>query len=312
MRSLRPLLAAGLALAWTAAAAAAPRLEAVWSTDSLTLGDPVRLTLAVEVPEEAVVSWPDPDPARLRPFDLLGADAAVSAPAGDGRRRWSRSFVLAPFAVGELAAPAPAPLVDGAPLAADSLRRRVLSLLPAGEEAQPAPLIGPRAWPVDWRPWALGGLLLALLAALAWRLWTRRPRREAAGTLASAPPPDPWTRFERALAAAETDAAWRRGDADGHWAALSLALRGWLEDESGLPCREWTTDELRAGLPAALCAGDERRRLLAWLEEGDRVKYARHRPDAAELSGAGARARAWAQGRRERLRAEAAAGEEPR
>lgn len=300
-----PLLALGLA----AAAGAAPRLAADWSADSLTLGDPVRLTLSVELPAAAAVVWPDPDPAGLAPFGLLGLEAPRQEPAGEGRLRWSRVFELAPYDLGEIAAAAPVPLVDGAPLAADSLRRRVTALLPAGEEAELAPLIGPRDWPVDWRSWLLGALLLGLLAVLGTWLWRRRPRKALSGDAAVAAPVDPWTRFERDLAAAEQAAVWKRGDADGHWAALSLALRGWLEDESGLPCREWTTDELRAALPGSVSGGEERRRLLEWLEEGDRVKYARHRPVESELASAGPRARAWAEERRRRLLAAASAEE---
>jgi hypothetical protein len=296
MRVLLPGIAIGLLLVLRAGCEA-PGLEARWSDPQPLIGKPLVLDLSVVLAPGDSLVWPEPDPRQLRPLELLQVEEPQREALPDGSWRWSRRLHLVAFALGEVVVPAPRPLLAGRPLAADSLRLQVRGRLTEGE-TEARPLVGPKPWPLDWRLPALALLLLALLAALVWRF---RPRRPARPDHAPAPAaPDPWARFRTALAEAEDRAIWRHGDVDGHYAALSLALRGWLEDTLGQPCREWTTAELREGLPGERLTAEERRLLFELLEENDRVKYARLRPTEAEILAASIRVRTWAEAHRAR------------
>jgi hypothetical protein len=267
--------------------------------DSLLLGQPLTLTLEIEVEEGEAPLWPLPAPEQLAGWRLLEADSLAER-REDGVRVLARRLVLARFRLGEAPLPVPGPLVDGAPETRDSLRLVVLASL-ADSVTQKADILAPQALARGWRWWALwlGTLaLLAALAAYAWRRWRRRRRPEA---LAAVVPPDPWSDFLREQARTDELGLWHAGRTEEHFARHSLALRGLLEDCLGLPCRERSTDELRLLLRDSPFSDGDLHELWRLLEENDRVKYARRWPDGAACAALSGRYRAWAERQRDTL-----------
>ncbi len=81
-----------------------------------------------------------------------------------------------------------------------------------------------------WVKRVLGLLLLVLLLLALWKLWKRPARKHEA----LAPPPlPPWDRFLKALVRLGSARYLEMGLQDEYYSGLSLALRGYLEDETG-------------------------------------------------------------------------------
>lgn len=157
--------------------------------------------------------------------------------------------------------------------------------MPAGGTGtvQRIPLAGERQRPVDipdpWRPVWIGGLVavVAGLAAWAWWRWQRRPV-----TVPVVEPPDPV-----AVARARIDAARSHlEDPRMYVAAVSDAVRRYLEDRFGLRAPEQTTEEFLEGLNRRPLLDVRHQGLLSgFLEQCDLVKFAGWRPGSAELGG---------------------------
>jgi hypothetical protein len=292
------LLLAVLALLATRAQAWQWKSAAV-DRDSLTLGDPLTLTLCVTAEAGEQVVWPLPGAAQLGGWRLLGADSLLDEP-GEGGRLITRRLRLARFKLGDAPLPTPGPLRGGLPAAGDTLRLAIRPALPDSASAL-AEILAPARIAHGWAWWLLrlGGA--ALLLAAVWlgvRAWLRK-----AGAV---PPPrvhalDPWQAFLEEMGRVEALGLWRAGQVESHYAALSLALRGLLEDSLGLPCRELTTEELRGALRDTPLSDGDLAELFRLLEENDWVKYARRWPDAETCARQIERYQKWALLRKEAL-----------
>jgi len=288
-----------LALLWQLPAARAWQWEDRHTeSDSLRLGDPVRLSLTVSAAAGETVSWPLPGREVLGGWRLLGADSLKEENTIQGRRI-TRVLSLARYTLGEALLPTPGPLNADSTAQVDSLRVTVIATLP--DSAQAADILEPArlAHSLGW--WVIRialGLAAALLLCWAWRRWRSRVARPKDQPPV---PPDPWRDFEAALARIEVAALWRVQRTEEHYAELSLALRGLLEDCLGLPCRERSTEELRDLLRDTPLNEGDLAELLRLLEENDWVKYARRWPDGETSARQVERYRAWALLRREVL-----------
>lgn len=269
--------------------------------DSLTLGDPVTLTLSVRAGTDEQVSWPLPAAPQWGGWRLLGADSLADSLAGSkpGERLVSRRLRLASFKLGAAPLPVWGPLRDGASVAGDTIRLEIRALLP--DSAAAADILEPARLAHGWAWWLLrlGGL--AALAAAAWlgvRGWLRRAGRLPEPLRL---PPDPWQDFLDRMGRVEALGLWRSGQVEGHYTELSLALRGLLEDCLELPCRERSTGELRELLQDSPLGADDLEELFRLLEENDWVKYARRWPDAETCARQVAHYQKWALLRKEAL-----------
>lgn len=286
------------------AALLAPRLAAwEWAgvtvdRDSLRLGDPLVLTLKVRAAAGERVDWPLPARAELGGWRLLGADSLEEAEGGE--RLLARRLQVARYTLGPAPLPVPGPLRGRERAFGDTLRLEILASLPDTTRT-PADILAPGRMPYGWRWWAAWAALAAALAAAAWlglRWWRRR-------VLAPPPelvlPPDPWHDFLARMGQIEARGLWRSGQVESHYAGLSLALRGLLEDCLGLPCRERSTEELRGLLVDTPLDDADLAELFRLLEENDWVKYARRWPDAETCARQVERYQKWALLRRDRL-----------
>lgn len=273
-----------------------------------TVGDRVEVGLTLRLP----AADPEPAPAagaadlpRFPDWGPTWGEAEVMAvgeverlAAGDegadpglepGLALFRQRLELAAFRPGELELP---PVTVAVPAGAgvgeaddevelstpEGLTLTVDSVLPAqGESAEeptlepPAP---PRELPLGTRFWVtLIAMTAALVLALAWAIFRRRPAARAA-----AAPPPPFEELRAALAAARGEGS----PAAGH-TRLSLALRRYLGralDFSGL---ERSTAEIRRELTGRRLPDGVARRAVALLAGCDLVKFARRPATAAEL-----------------------------
>ncbi len=198
------------------------------------------------------------------------------------------SYVLPPVAVaygrspaeGEAAADGPAEGDGGGVVETSEIFVEVESVLPADGEAADIRDIKPLRrieGPFDRR--ALAAAALALAAALAgYLLWRRRRRR---------PPPPPEPAHLAAFRALEALRTLDLADAEGlriFYFGLSETLRAYIEGRFGLNATDLTSEEILARAAELEGLGpSEREALERFLVDTDRVKFAEHRPDEAEI-----------------------------
>ncbi len=176
------------------------------------------------------------------------------------------------------------------PVAGPAMRMAGSNAIPPGMmpgggtgAVQRIPLAGERQRPVEipdpWRRVWIGGLVavVAGLAAWAWWRWQRRPV-----TVPMVEPPDPV-----AVARARIEAARvHLEDPRAYVAAVSDAVRRYLEDRFGLRAPEQTTEEFLEGLNRRPLLDVRHQGLLSgFLEQCDLVKFAGWRPGSGELGG---------------------------
>ena len=263
------------------------------SPRGVSVGDTVTVDLAVETPQEYVVTLPAPDA-----FGELGArqtDAPEPRPGPTGVV-WRRAFALEPAASGPLEIPSlivkyrrgapatgPAARVEEQPaeneLASKPLTLEVRSALTSQDNpTQPRDITGtllPRIPPLKPWQWALIVLVALLVAATGFVLYRLVRRR-----LTRPPPPilpEIWAlRALEELAAADwfEDGRFREC-----YYRLTEIVRGYVERKFALAAPEMTTEEFlltlardRGALPY------DSGRLRDFLEACDLVKYAAVRP----------------------------------
>lgn len=256
------------------------------SADSVSLGDPVELRMRAVVPSGARPIFPGggrADGDSIGPWRILERGNPVRREQGG----WQEVTQTVKFSVYRLGSLGPDTLRLGGTLAGgDSIRLlyavdpvRVIEQIHPGEGAdaskardiQDVVATGPRRWPYFV---AAGGLMLALV--IAGLRWLRRRRRAAATFVPQAPPgPTPEEEFESAIERLLASGLLEQGLVREFYYEVSRAVRLYLERVHGLPLLESTSTEVAALLNPRLRAAHERDALVAWLREGDLVKYAR-------------------------------------
>ena len=282
------VLAVVLAAVSVALAGEPPALEVTVPEAAVSVGDRVRVRVMARGGEDlmwgelVVGETSEPSWAVVNgPSELAGARPPV----------WE--LELAPMEVGEIALPAFTAVVRN-PIgearevsASDGPLVSVASVLPSGEDVQPAPLrdpLGVSGFPWEWvLPAAAPALVLA--AALTW--WGRRRKRVLEG--ASAPPPAPFDELESMLVKLEKRVG--REPAEGVCDRLAVGLRHYLERRCGEPAEEMTSFELRLmtrklGWPDSIQRG-----VQSVMGTTDRVRFGRFPTDEQELRRAIATAR---------------------
>ena len=168
----------------------------------------------------------------------------------------------------------------------DTLRTNPLLLTatapPASSDVRDLdPLRDIRREPVQWYDyWAWGLLGLCLLGALAW-YWHRRRRAIPVPQAVPLVPPPPSAREValQKLAALEQGKGWLKADKIlEHYAAVSLIVREFIENQYDIPALESTTREIGVLLKTTNFPDAQRPALDFLLQQADLVKYAEIQP----------------------------------
>jgi len=263
------------------AASVAVRVE----PDAARVGDPLELTLEVELPAGARLETEALGP-RLGSFTVLeGRWETPQSDAPTTARRWSGR--IAAYEVGELELPAfrlryTAADGTGASVASEAVTLTIESVLDPGEgeEAALADLKAPAGLVADFRVLWIAGLVLAGMLLLALATWwlVHRYGRRFAGVAAPSDPfrrvaPDVWAYAELQKLLDERLA--EQGEIDGFCTRLTWILKRYLGGRYRIDLLEHTTAEVPALLAAARVPEDSAGAAHRLLERCDGVKFAR-------------------------------------
>lgn len=265
--------------------AAAQRVDARVSADSVTVGDRFTLTLTARHNFQLTPFFPPADADSLfGDLEVLGRSEVLGrylGPDAPGMRLDSVVYEVTTFALDTaLVPPIPIPFsTDADTMLARTppLRVEVGSLVP--EDAEGLQDLAPlAAFPRPVWPWVVSGLaVLGLLAAL-YGYW--RQRRPAPAVALAAPPLPPFEAAQRRLNALAAADLSRPDAAKPYYVELSDTLRAYLAARLGVPARERTTGELMRELArhGALVPDEARARVRRVLDVADLAKFADAHP----------------------------------
>jgi hypothetical protein len=256
------------------------------------LGDRVHVTLAVQHPDDVLVSLVD-GPARRPDLELIESQLPVTepVPGTPGMLRTSFVLVLAPFALG----PVEAGTVTLQALREDGSALEFVEALPplrvrttvreGDSELRPlkpqASIAGaPPAW---MRPVLAGGATLGVIAAVAAAYLTLR-RRMRRGALALLPPLPPATAEDgarRQLDALRARDLLSTGDFEGYYGRLSSTVRAYLQERFAFRATALTATELDRRMAVEGLDRWQIRLVSGLLERCDAAVYARRYPPLA-------------------------------
>jgi hypothetical protein len=226
-----------------------------------------------------------PDSFDLSPFEVVDARFEPVV-AGEAGATSTARFSVTAFELGELELPSfelsvTAPDGSTELLETDRFGIEVVSV-GADESGDIRDIRGPLSIPLSALRFAVWALLFMLIGAglvLAWRRW--RAGRVDEGPLEIGPPPRP--PHEVALEALDRLARsplLERGEVKEYHIEASEIVRRYLEVALGVRALEMTTWEIGEGLERVSAPEELRDRVRRFLEQCDRVKFARVRPAA--------------------------------
>lgn len=256
-------------------AGAPVRIGSVLSPDTVQVGDPFILTITVEVPAGARVTWPTPadsnGPVNLR------SPVRVTGNENGAVRRETAEYDLSVWAVGAVKVALPDVRVSvqnrETVIPFDAPTLYVQSVLPGDtslHQPKPAKDLFPRIIPW-WELWWPALVLLAVLVLIIWLVMRSRRKK-----LINAPL-DPFVRAERDFQRLDRLALNEAGE-QGRFVALALeVLRTYLSVRIPAASLALTSDELLLAIQP-----DSRvptQRLAPLLAEGDTIKFGRYSVD---------------------------------
>ncbi len=271
---------------------------------TVTVGEPLRLTIEVVAAEGVEVHMPEPD-EDLGTFRVRGTRTRPDVPVADGRQ-YRHTWTLDTFAAGANEIPAvtvtftdrrpEAALPTGPPegeVVSDPLPVTVQSVLTADQGDQDLrdikhevrDFVGPdlaSLWPV--------GLVIGLGLVVAGLALFMTRRRAQHRDLEPVIEPHVWARAR--LDELETRRLVEQGRVTEFYVVLSDIVRQYLERRFGLMAPERTTEEFLREARSSSVLGDDHKTLLSgFLRAADMVKFALHEPSVDESNGALAAAR---------------------
>jgi hypothetical protein len=260
----------------------------VFLPDRITVGD--RVTYVITLEADAGIEFSLVEASLPAYVEVVGLPDTTTEPIGDGRVRITMTFLLAPFAPGEIEVP-PMTLryfgleVAGGELQTPATRFTVASVLPA-DPAIPPPLdLKPQAVigapPAGWIAPALAASAATLVLVLVLLyLRTRALKRRSA--FVPAPVLDEDLPEDRARVVLDTAGAGfsLEGDYVEYYSSIGVTVRRYLTERYDFPAFALTTRELEAEM---LKRGLDRwqvRVASGLLDQCDSVVYANYRPAA--------------------------------
>lgn len=261
------------------------RLEVAADRTSVTIGDPIALTVRLTYPRGTTVSAFNPE-RFIGDLTLLERRNSPPRTLPDGRVEEIWTLRVAMYKIGTNTLPAfeagyADPSGKAGKAASAPIKLEVTSVLKGGETA-PADIKGQAEMPERplW-PFFLAGLLL--FAAVAWYLLRRRRPRPAETAAAPAGPPRPpheiaYAELERLLSSGWLEA----GRIKELYIELVEIIRRYLEGRYGVDTFERTTSEIIEALRLARVPVKATSMAAEFLGLCDLVKFAKYVPGTDE------------------------------
>ena len=276
MKKLIPIIAIIIALfaVGIAAAQTPANVTITPSTDSVTVGDPVELTVTVNHPAGTQVLMPTLEP-NWGSFIVRSQSPVTTVDNGDGTATSTQLIDTRLFAPGAFETP---PLnitiADSngqiTEVAAPPIPIIVNSVLVEGDtelrDIKPqATLPGALTWPIFVA--ALGALIAGIVWFMARRVKeafdNRLPHEVALDT----------------LAAVEKERLPENGRFKEHYTLITDALRAYVEQTQGIQATDRTTAEIQTELSKSSLTTEQAKQFTTILSESDLVKFAKFTPD---------------------------------
>lgn len=259
----------------------------------ITIGDPIRYTLTIEVDKDTSVELPlDAPTLSFRPFDLLGQQGMERGEVG-GKRFYKVVFLLTAYELGELDIPSLKIYykedVSGkeGEVATEAIRVTVKGVAtPSAEEIKPlkAPLSPGkiRTWPI----WQIVGLLIVMVAlgAILFMI-VKRIRREEAVQVPTISPAEVAIRELERIEGLLEDIGFKA-----YYGEVAGVVRRFLSARFQILVDGKTTTELIDAL-LAIPGVDSLGVVKGLLSDCDLVKFARYAPRPEEVKEVVERAR---------------------
>lgn len=271
-----------------AAAPGSVRIDVGVEPRSITVGDPITVTIRLTRPPGTRIVAFDPEGA-FEPQQILDATSAPPVPGDDGLVTETRTLRVTVFRTGTIDIPAfQARTLDAegkeAQVASAAVPVEVRSVLTSADGA-PADIRDPWAM-AAWRlwPWLVGGLLA--VAAGAWAWWRRTRRRPGEAPSAPATPPRPaheiaYAELERLL----SSELLARGRVKEFYIELAEIVRRYIAARFGVDTFERTTYEILEALRVARVPLRVSAATGEFFSACDLVKFARYVPEEPETRG---------------------------
>jgi hypothetical protein len=265
------------------AQAGAVRIEAAADRKTVTVGDPITVTVRLLHPPDVRVTAFEPE-RSLGDLALLGRQASQTT-LPDGRVQETRVLRVASYRLGPSRVPSfEATFVDAsgteAKVATAPVSFTVGSVLAEGD-TRPADIKNPAVMPVPllW-PW----IALAAAAAAAVAIWIWRRRRARGGpaeAAAPAAPPRPaheiaYAELERLLASGLLE----KGQVKEFYIELAEIVRRYFEARFGVDTFERTSAEILEALRLARLPAKGMALTAEFFGSCDLVKFAKHIPSS--------------------------------
>ncbi len=263
-------------------------VRVVLGTQLATVGDPVNMRIEAVHSPDVRVELPDlVDGAAFEVRDRLTTTRVIDAE----RVQTVRDYTLVSFQIGSHTAATGTVrfITNHGKIMERTLPETVFEVVSVihDEETSIRPIKPPVDWPgriPGWLPLTAGIVLSAL--ALAW-LTVHILGKQCVAMQQPSPPPPP---HETALDGLRR--LMRKGYIESHdvnpfYTELSDIVRHYLEDRFHLRAPESTTEEfIRDAANARVLISDHQALVRDFLEQSDRVKFARFRPDISDMKDA--------------------------
>ena len=255
-----------------------PTVEVVIDTATVTVGDPIRLTLRLRYRADVRASLPDLS-TWLQGFSVRPGDGQPPIEVEDGLEL-IRRFELRLYELGSKQIPSLA--VDFVRASGDTLVRasqpldvEVVSARAEEEEGirDIKPPVGIAGGIPLWLAVVVAVVAVALIAGVVF--WLLRRRQKGEEELPSLEPVDHAAEFIRIAGMGLVE----RGDFKIYYSLLSDNLRRYLEQTLGMEAMEQTTAEIAASLERVELESEIVREVEGYLGFADLVKFARYLPE---------------------------------
>jgi hypothetical protein len=241
--------------------------------DSLqaAIGSPLKLRLDVgPVAAGTAIQWPQ-IPDSFGALVRTGTEQADTVTV-NGEVRYLRTYPFVGLDSGIFNVPALSFAISGRPVQSAPLSIYLYPVeVDTTQPIDPIRDIIAAPQPFNWRPWAIGLLIAAMVAILAWLLFRKKKSRPAPAVIA---PPHGFAQLLREL---QAEGLPQRGEYRMFYTRLTDILRDALAIKGGFKTREITSAQLlrRSGKILEPMPLEQLRAILA---ESDAVKFAKLHP----------------------------------
>jgi hypothetical protein len=262
----------------------AVRIDATADRKTITLGDPIAVTVRLTHPRDVRVTAFDPERSLGEDLALLGRQATHTTLPDGTMLEETRILRVTRYRLGEARLPSfEASFVDAsgkeAKVATAPLSFTVGSVLAEGD-TRPADIKRPAVMPETpvW-PWVL--LAAAAVAAAAWFWWRRRARRPAIAAVVPTAPPRPahevaYSELERLLSSGLLE----KGRVKEFYIELAEIVKRYFEARFRVDTFERTSAEILEALRLARLPEKGMALTAEFFGSCDLVKFAKHVPSS--------------------------------